>query len=79
MGLLFLQRGFGWRVRGVATMICANDAFKGLKKHFRRAVITSSLAYPSWDGEISAGNGPADSYKVSPEKKRKNRTKPGRL
>lgn len=40
-------------------MICSNDAFKGLKKRFRRAVITSSLAYPSWDGGISVGNAEA--------------------
>lgn len=40
-------------------MICSNDAFKGLKKSFRRAVITSSLAHPSWDGGISVGNAEA--------------------
>lgn len=40
-------------------MICSNDAFKGLKKRFRRAVITSSLARPSWDGGISVGNAEA--------------------
>lgn len=59
MDLLFLQRGFGWQASDVAAMICANDAFKGLKKRFRRAVITSSLAYPNWDGGISAGNAEA--------------------